>query len=105
VRSRPPRRVQVPHGAAPARHRGPMTAPTRSNTAPRRPTIVRGALASALRPTARTAEIEVHEPDARPRTVTVDDALVVGRETQGLQLLDASVSRRHLVLRVRRGAP
>jgi NADPH-dependent 2,4-dienoyl-CoA reductase/sulfur reductase-like enzyme/ferredoxin len=80
-----------------------MTAPTRSSTALRRPTIVRGALASALRPTARTAEIEVHEPDAPPRTVTVDDALVVGRETQGLQLLDPSVSRRHLVLRVRRG--
>src|SRR5438309_5589247 len=47
--------------------------------------------------------VEVHEPGAPPRRVEVHDAIELGRECEGILVVDPRVSRRHLRLASRDG--
>jgi len=47
--------------------------------------------------------VEVHEPGAQPRRVEVHDAIELGREGDGILVVDPRVSRRHLRLASREG--
>jgi pSer/pThr/pTyr-binding forkhead associated (FHA) protein len=65
----------------------------------RRPTMARGSLADP-RGWRRPVAVEIRQPGRPPQREVVEEALVVGRATQGLQLVDPSVSRQHVILRV-----
>src|SRR3954452_6184775 len=48
--------------------------------------------------------VQIHEPGAVPRRVEVNGTLVVGRECEGLVVVDPKVSRRHFELRATEGS-
>lgn len=52
----------------------------------------------------RLALVEVRQPDRKPLLVAVRGALEIGRDCDGLLLLDHEVSRRHVQLELRDGA-